>query len=225
MKITTIIFDLDGTILDSKKSVIQAVYYISQKYCPNSFKYEDIEKRFGEPLNEFISLICHSHTDKEKIFNDYMKYISNYHDSLVKLFPNVKEGLSILKEKGYKLAIATNKQRSLTYRALELFNIKDLFDAVICLDDVKKGKPDPEMLVLTCEKLGVTTKEAIMIGDSIFDIKAAEAVNVNSILLDWYGHFSDPTKLGLRPNHVFTNIDEVLDKLLDQDYKEGLKIG
>jgi pyrophosphatase PpaX len=223
MKIKAIIFDLDGTILDSKKSVVDAVYYISEKYSPNRFTYEEIENRFGEPLDEFIHLI--SKIDKEVIFNDYMKYITAHHDELVKLFPNVKVNLNLLKNKGYKLAIATNKQKNLTYRVLELFDMTHLFDTVICLEDVQRGKPDPEMIDLACQKLGVIKEESIVIGDSIFDIKAAKAANVRSVILDWYGHFGNSLEVDLKHSDLFTNMDEILNKVLYIGYEEGLQIG
>jgi pyrophosphatase PpaX len=202
--IKAILFDLDGTLLDSKKSVLEAVYYTANKYAQGKFTFQDIEDRFGEPLDEFISELDMG--TEEEIINTYMKHIKEHHDQSVLIFENVKESLEILKMNGLKLGIVTNKQKELTIRGLDLFNLTDLFDVIVTLDDVKVGKPSAEPILKAIDLLEVEKDEALMIGDTIFDVKAARAANVKVALLDWYNMYGHDD-----PDFIFLNITAKLE--------------
>jgi pyrophosphatase PpaX len=197
--IKAVLFDLDGTLLDSKKSVLEAVYYTANKYAHGKFTFQDIEDRFGEPFDEFMNELDIG--TKEEIINTYMKHITEHHDQSVLIFENVQESLDTLKMNGLKLGIVTNKQRELTIRGLDLFNLTDLFDVIVTLDDVTEGKPSAEPILKAIELLGVNKEEALMIGDTIFDVKAARAAKVKVAILDWYNMYAHDD-----PDFIFLNI-------------------
>ncbi len=222
-KYKAILFDLDGTLLDSKKSVIKAVHYISNKYAPNRFTYKDIEERFGESLDNFIGLI--EKNNRDVIYRDYMNYITRNHDKAVKLFPSTKSNLELLNNRGYQLAVITNKQRELTYRGLKLFKIDHLFDCIVTLDDVNRGKPDPQMINLACHQLSMHKNEVIMVGDSLFDIKAAEQAEIECVAIDWYGDFNNEIYDTIKSHHIFKSLDLFLKEFLKISKEEVFEIG
>ncbi len=219
-RIKAILFDLDGTILDSKDSIIDAVYKTVEKYSQKKITYKDIEARFGEAFDKFIELLAPAR--KEDIMESYLAHVENHHDELVSLFPNVKKILKQLKEQGIKLGIVTNKQRTLTIRALKLFNIEHLFDTIITLDDVKASKPDPKPILKAINDIKIDHEHVLMVGDTIFDIKSAQNAHVKVAILDWYKSF-DSTDA--QPDYLFSNLNELISYFSLDLKKVGVKNG
>lgn len=208
-------FDLDGTLLDSRDAVVDAVYHISEKYVPGMFTREDLLKRFGESFDEFLEMIEESMQDetitKEHILETYFAYINAHHDEKVMLFPEVEEGLKALKSAGYRLGIVTNKQREFTVRGLQAAGIYNLFDHIVTLDDVREGKPSPEMLIKAMWEIGASADASLMVGDSKYDLLAAHAAKVPFAALEWYGpeDWKDPA-----PEYRFADFQELVQELL-----------
>jgi pyrophosphatase PpaX len=189
-----LLFDLDGTLLDSRDAVIDAVMYTAEHYLPGMFTREQLLARFGESFDDFLASEVAPHTkafNREEIFGTFFAYVDEHHDRQIRLFPRVKEGLQALRGAGYQLAVVTNKQRTYTVRGLQIAGILNLFDAIVTIDDVRKGKPSAEPLQIAMNKLNVRPDEAVMVGDSKYDLLAAKAAGVKSVLLQWYG--TEPT--------------------------------
>ncbi|MCD5406764.1 MAG: HAD-IA family hydrolase [Desulfotomaculum sp.] len=213
--IKALLFDLDGTLLDSRQAVVEAVYYTAKLYAAGRYSYADIERRFGESFEEFINLINETQ-DKGKqkeIMATYLQYTEANHDQLVQLFPGIKENLTFLKNAGYQMAVVTNKQRNLTERGLQLLELDSFFETVITVDDVSKGKPYPEPVEKGCQLLKVTKQQALMIGDTVFDVKSAMAAGVKSVIIDWYQAY--PVNK-LVPDYIYGNMLEFITELTVQ---------
>ena len=208
-----LLFDLDGTLLDSREPIVDAVYVTVQEYLPGMFTREEILRRFGESFDEFfqrISLELSSGVTREQFFNTYLDYMKFYHSEKLKLFPFVREGLEHLKLSGCQLGIVTNKQRELAIKGLQSENILNIFDTIITLDDVTTGKPSPEPIIKAMDFLGVGPDQTIMVGDSRYDLLAARAARVKSVILDWYGHEKWQEPL---PDYRFSNFQQFFEKL------------
>ncbi|GIM45603.1 pyrophosphatase PpaX [Collibacillus ludicampi] len=177
----SILFDLDGTLLDSRKSVIQATYETACKFLPERLSYEDINARFGEPFSEFVSFVG-LEAQADELLAYYMAQVEKNHDRLVRPYPFVIEGIALLREK-YQLAIVTNKERRLVMRGLNHFGLSDAFDVIVCIDDVQHGKPSAEPILKAISLLGSTPDRCLMVGDTIFDVMAAENAGVDCALL------------------------------------------
>ncbi|MFZ5754969.1 MAG: HAD family hydrolase, partial [Bacillota bacterium] len=124
-----LLFDLDGTLLDSREPIVDAVYATVQKYQPGMFAREDLLRCFGESFDDFfrrISPELPSGVTREQFFITYLDYMNVYHGKKLKLFPFVREGLEDLKLLGYQLGIVTNKQRELVLEGLQSVNILNL---------------------------------------------------------------------------------------------------
>jgi pyrophosphatase PpaX len=185
----TLLFDLDGTLLDSRLSVIQATYEVACSYLPGKFTFDQINERFGEPFASFVTFTGLQHLHDEML-HSYIEQVKKNHDLLVKPYPFVKEGLTLLHGLGYQLAIVTNKERELAEMGLAMMDIQDLFQAVVCIEDVTTGKPDAESIIKAMSWLQSKPKETLMIGDTAFDIQAAVEAGIANVHLhhEQYSH-------------------------------------
>ncbi|WCK52385.1 HAD family hydrolase [Aneurinibacillus sp. Ricciae_BoGa-3] len=169
---TTLLFDLDGTLMNSRLSVMHAAYEVACSYIPGKFTFAELNKRFGEPFSSFVEFTGLSHLHDE-IRRSYVKQVKKNHDLLVKPYPFVKEGLTQLKKLGYKLGIVTNKERELVELGLSRVGIDGLFHGVVCIEDVHAGKPAAEPILKALSLMQSQPEETLMIGDTLFDIQAA----------------------------------------------------
>ncbi|MED4583730.1 HAD-IA family hydrolase [Brevibacillus choshinensis] len=187
--IQALLFDLDGTLLDSRDAVIDAVAFTAEQYAPGHFSREELLARFGESFDDFLAAVAASAgvPDKKEVLDRYFAYVRENHEQHVKLFPFVREGLEKLQEAGFELAIVTNKQREFAMAGLELAGIDHLFAAIVTVDDVSRGKPSAEPVQKALDELGRSPEQAMMIGDSRYDVLAAVGAGVSSVVLEWYG--------------------------------------
>ncbi|MGG1658934.1 HAD family hydrolase [Brevibacillus sp. NRS-1366] len=187
--ITALLFDLDGTLLDSRDAVIDAVAYTAEEYAPGHFSRDELLARFGESFDDFLAAVAAAAgiPDKKEVLDKYFGYVRQNHAQHVRLFPFVREGLETLKEAGYLLAIVTNKQREFAVAGLEMAEIDHLFEAIVSVDDVSRGKPSAEPVQKALVELGKKPGEAMMIGDSRYDVLAAVGAGVQAVVLEWYG--------------------------------------
>jgi len=185
MKKKLIIFDMDGTLVNSSITIANAINYV--------------RKNLGfEPMDEeYILRLVNDHTinpaqkfyhakafdaDHERWFSEY--YTKNHETELV-LYKGIKELLETLKSQGKKLAVATNAYRGSTIESLTHLEVYGLFDSIACYDDVLQGKPHPDMLYKILDELDCTEKEAIFIGDGPRDEMAAKEAKMDYIMVDW----------------------------------------
>ncbi len=131
-----------------------------------------------------------------------------------KLFPGVKEGLDYLKQAGYRLGCVTNKAEQFTVPLLKDLGVYDDFEIVVSGDSLPKKKPDPLPLLHVAEFFGAKPEQALMIGDSVSDVKAARAAGFRIICMSYgYNHGMDIREA--HPDAVIDSMDE-LPELLDK---------
>jgi phosphoglycolate phosphatase len=191
MKYKLIIFDMDGTLVNSSLTIANAINHVRVNLGFEPMEQEYILKRVNDHTLNPAQTFYHSkrfEPDHEKWFSEY--YTKNHEKELV-LYDGIKELLVALKAKGHLLAVATNAYRGSTIESLTHLGIYDLFDSIACYDDVLQGKPHPDMIYKILDELNVTEKEALFIGDGPRDEMAAKAAGVDYIMVDW--GFTDHT--------------------------------
>jgi len=204
-KITTMLFDFDGTLLDSKTSIVLSFFRLCQKYNPGEYSYRQIEKRFGE---SFADITAGWQGEKSsEIRKNYIQMMSYYDEQFSALFPGVQENLLKLKLSGFKLGLVTNKEKELTVQGLKRNGLIDYFDYVITVNDVSKPKPSPEPIIRALNILDSKAKETIIFGDTVFDYQAAESAGTGFVALDWYRSYY---LLKLRPKHYYFSLDDFI---------------
>ncbi|WP_280769501.1 pyrophosphatase PpaX [Salipaludibacillus daqingensis] len=182
-KIDTVLFDLDGTLINTIDLIVASFMHTMETYYPGEYVREDVVSFIGPPLSEtFMNL----DPDKvEEMTMTYREFNHKNHDDLVGEYEGVKETLEQLVKQGYKLAIVTTKRHETAVKGLQLMNLESYFPAVVALDDVTNYKPDPEPLNLALEKLGSSAERAIMVGDSEHDILGGKNTGTKTAGVAW----------------------------------------
>ncbi len=182
-KITTLLFDLDGTLIDTNELIIASFLHTLEHYYPNQYKREDVYAFIGPSLLETFSGLDRERA--EEMIEHYREHNHLHHDLLVQEYEGVYETLLALKERGYKLGIVTTKMSKAVERGLIKGRLDSLFDVVVTLDDVKKPKPDPEPIELALKLIGSSADETIMVGDNSHDILAGKNAGTKTAGVAW----------------------------------------
>ncbi|HHW56181.1 MAG TPA: pyrophosphatase PpaX [Clostridia bacterium] len=183
MGIKTVLFDLDGTIIDTNDLIIESFKYTIQKHLGYIIKPEDVTPYFGEPLP--LTLQRFSHDKWELMIDTYRQYNEFNHDKYTKIREDVRETLKFMYKNGIKLGIVTSKRKELAIRGLRLFDLEKYFKVIVALEDTEKHKPDPEPILKALELLDSMKEETLMVGDSPYDILCASNAGVKSIAVKW----------------------------------------
>lgn len=181
--IDTILFDLDGTLVDTNELIISSFLHTLGKYYPDKYKREDVLPFMGPSLTETFSGINPERT--EEMIREYRSYNHENHDRLVKEFKGVNETVQFLKDNGFKIAIVSTKILDTVIKGLKLTKLDPYFDVMVTLDHVKKAKPDPEAIYLALKQLDSTPERAIMVGDNYHDILAGKNAGTKTAGVAW----------------------------------------
>lgn len=170
-----VLFDMDGVLVDSIESWWKALNHSLEAHnMPSISKEVFIEKYWGHDL--YDNLKRNNLPLKVGMFCNkvYAEHVGD-----IKIYPDAKEVLEKLSK--YPKCVITNTPCDCTKQILEAFDIAKYFDFVFTSDDVKLAKPDPEIVLLACKKLGVKAKDVVLVGDTDSDIKAGHAAGCKVI--------------------------------------------
>jgi len=183
MNINTILFDLDGTLINTNELIIQSFLHTLEKYYPNKYTREDVLPFIGPPLYDTFAAM-----DKERVqemIDTYRAFNHAQHDVLVKEYDTVYETVKALHEQGFKLGIVTTKIRSTVLMGVKLAKLDRFFNCIVTLDDVERAKPDPEPIFKALKQLESAPQEAIMVGDNYHDILAGKNAGTKTAGVAW----------------------------------------
>ena len=181
--IKVVIFDLDGTLIDTNDLIIDAFYHVINELLGRSPTEEELNYVYGKTLDEQMEFF--SVEESHKLVEAYKSFYRAHMDERTHLFEGIKDLLDELAKIDIKMATVTNKGSRGVRHAFDKFGIGKYFDATISADDVSNGKPDPEGIFAVLAKLGVEAGEALFVGDSLNDISAAKKAGVLSVLVSW----------------------------------------
>ncbi|MBO9129931.1 pyrophosphatase PpaX [Bacillus sp. 165] len=183
MKINTVLFDLDGTLINTNELIIASFLHTLNKYYPGRYKREDVLPFIGPSLTETFTSV-----DKERVeemIQCYREFNHKMHDELVEEYDTVYETVTELQEKGYKIGIVTTKARGTVEMGLRFGRLKEFFDVVVTIEDVQNVKPDPEPIFKALRLLDAKPEEAIMVGDNHHDIVAGQNAGTKTAGVAW----------------------------------------
>lgn len=202
----SIIFDLDGTLIDTNELIISSFDYVFNKYLKKlSLNRNDFIQFIGPTLEETFNKYNMYGYDTKFLVNEYRKYNHMMHDEMVRIYPNVYSTLEYL-HKRYKLAIVSSKKRDLVLRGLKLFNIDQFFNLIIAADDIKVHKPNPDGILLAMKKL--ESSEAIYIGDNQMDVYAAKNAKCVSVGVLW--SYKKDLVISSNPDYLISDMKELI---------------
>jgi pyrophosphatase PpaX len=206
--IHTILFDLDGTILDTNELIIQSFLHTFQGVTAEPVTREHIIPNMGRPLREQMVFFS-GREEVDDLILKYREYNLRRHDELVTAFPYVPETMARLKAAGFKLGVVTSKIRKTTEMGLRLTGIFEHFDTIVTVEEVERAKPHPEGILKALQALGAEASEALMVGDSHYDIEAAHHAGVPSVGVSWSLKGIEYLK-AYNPTYVIDDIRELL---------------
>ena len=178
-----VLFDLDGTLIDTNKLILDSFKHTYKTCLGLNVEEQEILKNFGEPL--ISTLKKYSKDRAEEMFKEYVEYNELRHNDTVTIFKGIKELLEKLVKRGHTLAVVTSKRKKVALMGLELFDIRKHFDVFLSLEDTKLLKPNPAPIIKALELLGANPDDAIMVGDSVYDIHSAHGAKVKAVLVKW----------------------------------------
>ena len=213
-----ILFDLDGTLVDSVPDLALAVNHMLESLEREPFCAETIRSWVGNGAQTLVQRglsggsVVDEAIDPElfsQALNIFLGYYAQNLCVATVTYPNVPATLKALKDKGYRLVIVTNKPYDFIDPLLEGLGLTDLFELCIGGDTLSRRKPDPLPLLHACERLGVTASECVMVGDSKNDIVAANAANMHSIGVSYGYNYGEDISL-YAPNRVVDDFSEIV---------------
>lgn len=180
-QVKLVMFDLDGTLLDTAPQIAEAANRMLVALGKPTLPQAQISTYIGEGVHNLIKRCLTGELHTEPDADTYAKAQPLYQDFYAanatesQPFAQVKHALQQLQAQGYLLACVTNKPEKFTLPLLQQAGLADFFAMVISGDSLPKKKPDPLPLLHICQQLGVLPAEAVMVGDSETDIQAAQA--------------------------------------------------
>lgn len=202
-----ILFDLDGTLINTNNLIIDSFQYALKKHLNIEVPIEDIVTTFGEPLDEAMAKF--DKVNGDLLVSIYREYNETNHDKLATKFEGVEAGLRALKALGIKLAIVTSKRRTLADRGLKLINIHDYMDVIVTPEDTDNHKPQGEPAEKACQLLGILPEEAIMVGDSHNDILCGRNAGCGTCLVK-YTALPMEKLMEYKPDYVIDKIEDLV---------------
>jgi phosphoglycolate phosphatase len=180
--IRLIIFDLDGTLVNAYPAIIRSFNYVMQNLNyprqPDLIIRRAVGRGDENLLKPFIN--------KKDLRKATAIYRGHHKKALItgsKLFPRARAMLRYLKDKGYKLAVASNRPTGFSLILIRHLGIKEYFDYVLCADKLKRGKPHPAIIRKIMQKFGVLEYQTLYVGDMIIDAQAGRRAKVKTIIV------------------------------------------
>ncbi|MEO1896914.1 MAG: phosphoglycolate phosphatase [Cycloclasticus sp.] len=214
-------FDLDGTLLDSVPDIAQAVAHTMAELKLPAREQEQVRGWIGNGAQLLIKRALSGDIKGdvpddvfEKAYPVFLKYYTKFLNKDSVIYEGVISTLTAFKASGIKLACITNKPSQFTVPLLDDLGLSQYFDKVVCGDTYAQRKPHPMPLLEVAEFFSVSPQQSIMVGDSVNDIKAAQAAGFYSICVD-YGYHGDYDVHQLGADVVISHFSQI-NQLLQQ---------
>jgi pyrophosphatase PpaX len=205
---TCALFDLDGTLIDSTGLILAAYRHTMRQHLGRELPDELWLSGLGKPLDVQLGELARDEPEKLAMRGTYRSFYLEHHDRMLAPFPGVPAALAVLRDAGLALGLVTSKMRDTTLKALELCGLEDLLPVVVTVNDVRRGKPDPEPVLLALQLLDMKPADAIFTGDSPFDMAAGRAAGTAVAAVGW-GPFPRESLAAYTPDRWLEKIEDL----------------
>jgi len=205
MQIKLIIFDLDGTLVDTSGDITNALNYALKPYGLRDLTVEDTIKMVGEGITRLIEKILENERIqmRDTVIKRFLDYYSEHLVDFSTPYPHVRETLEKLND--YKKAVISNKREYLSTRLLDKLDLLKYFDLVVGSDTTSERKPSAVPVIYVFTKLGVNPDESIIVGDSNYDIEAGKKAGLKTVAVTY----------GYRERQYLIDADYIIDSMKD----------
>jgi pyrophosphatase PpaX len=208
MRFPVVLFDLDGTVIDSGAIILASMRHAAKEVLGTEVPDEELMAAVGGPgLEAQMHALAPDRVDE--LVTVYRAHNEPLHDELV-CCAGMEDVLTRLKDEGRRLGIVTAKRRQTVELAFARLPIEHLFDTVVGGDETERHKPDPAPLLLALDRLRARPDEAAYVGDAPFDVKAAKAAGVYSVAVTWGGIHARERLEAEQPDALVDTAEELL---------------
>src|SRR5712671_4336859 len=226
----TIIFDLDGTLVDTAPDIIGTLNVILGREGLPTIPYYEARALIGSGarsmLERGLAAVGRPAADIDRLYEHFIAYYADHVADRSRPFPGVEDALDVLAGRGFTFAVCTNKLERLSVRLLESLGLAGRFAAICGQDTFAVQKPHPEALLGTLRRAGGNLDRAVMVGDSRSDIATARAALIPVVAVD-FGYADIPVK-ALDPDKIishYSHLPDAIEMLLKARSHLGLGLG
>lgn len=206
MNIRTVLFDLDGTLIDTNKLIAASFAHTFEQFG-FAFTNEEMLAFNGPPLVDTFRAYLPDRV--EEMVTIYREHNIEHHDRYVKVFPHVKETLKALQEADVRIAVVTSKMHSVAKHGLTFTGLAPYVEHLIAFDDVEHAKPHPESVVHAMGLLNAKRETTLMVGDNYQDIEAGHNAGIRTAGVEW-SHKGKDFLESYNPTYMFADMRDVL---------------
>ena len=211
LKFDTIIFDLDGTLVDTVSDVMVCVNLVREEWSLPPISRVEAQRAIGPGPQRFVEAVLppELHSRSKKFIRSYRDlYQSNLLDQ-TRLFPGVLELLQELQQLKIKMGVATNKPRFFSQRILEGLDCQKFFSLLLGPEDVVKHKPQPDIVLKAVELTHSSLERTLMVGDTDNDIISGQNAGVKTCAVT-YGYGAEDVLRALQPDFLVSQPHEIM---------------
>ena len=185
LKYKLVLFDLDGTLIDTDKLIFMGYYHLFKKHRPEyQVTFEDMVGFLGPTLIDMFN-IYFKDLDKKMLIEEYRTYVMAHHNKFVSAFKGAKELLTELRNLGVHVGVVTSKRKDVALYGLKQFGLDEYCELLIDCDAVSKFKPDPEGINYSLNHFNIDSKSTLMVGDSKSDILAGMNAGCDTVAVNY----------------------------------------
>lgn len=199
MPVRTVLFDLDGTLIDSHRLIIASFRHACRQVLGHDVTDESAQVRWGQPLAVRFAVVAPDRVPA--LLDAYTEYCDRHERTLASVFPGVPELLAALTGRACAIGVVTSKRGRAAAQALRVLGLAKWITAVVGAEDAPAPKPAPDPIREAMRRLQAIPESALMVGDAPFDIQAARAAGVRSAAALW-GTEDAETLLACDPDYV-----------------------
>jgi pyrophosphatase PpaX len=199
-ELTTALFDLDGTLIDSIRLILDSYHHTLSRHNLPARTDEEWLRGVGTPLHVQFSAWQESPEILEAMIATYRAFNLEHHDRMVAIYPGVLDAVREIKAAGVQTGLVTSKNRHGAVKGLKLVGLEALMDVLVCADEVANPKPHPEPVEKAVALLGANPTTTVYVGDSIHDMHSGRAAGVRTAAALW-GPFKRPHLESAEPDY------------------------
>ena len=208
-KLHTVLFDLDGTLIDSVRLILDSYHHTLAAHGLPPRSDEEWLEGVGTPLTAQFAAFQDTAGMLDELIATYREYNLKHHDRMVTVYPGVVDVVRELKQDGIATGLVTSKNRSGALRGLALAQLESLMDVLVCADEVENPKPHPEPVEKAVRLLRADPATTVYVGDSIHDMRSGRAAGVRTAAVLW-GPFGRGELEGAEPDYWLERPGELL---------------